>query len=382
MMLASRSMPYFPIINKITCMDNLDRLKSLLRRQHLDALLVTQPDNRRFLSGYTAGDMNISESSGVLLIPRRGAPMLCTDFRFQLQAEREAVGFEVCLYQRGLFPLLKGILAERGIKSLAFESHYFLHQAAIKLQKMALEINLELVPVTDLVERLRICKSPEELTKIRAAVRLNEEVFQEVYQQLKPGMSERQVALRIETLMREKGAERPSFETIVASGPNGALPHAVPGERMLREGEPIVIDMGLVLDGYCSDMTRTVVLGRMDEITRERFRLVRKAQLAGMTAVKAGVTGREVDRAARQMIAAAGYGPAFGHSLGHGVGLAVHEPPSLSMRYQRKLQAGMVVTVEPGIYLPEWGGIRLENMVVVTETGCENLNADTTFLDV
>lgn len=363
-------------------MDNLDRLKALLRRQNLDALLVTQPDNRRFLSGYKAGDMNISESSGVLLVLRRGAPLLLTDFRYQLQAEREAVGCEVRLYQRGLFPLLKEILVERGVKSLGFESHYFLHQAAVKLQKLATEIRLELVPVTDLVERLRICKSPDELAKIRAAVRLNEAVFQEVYQQLQPGQSERQVALRIETLMREKGAERPSFETIVAGGPNGALPHAVPGDRLLREGEPIVIDMGLVLDGYCSDMTRTVVLGQMDDLTRDRFRLVRQAQLAGIAAVKAGATGREVDRAARQVIAAAGYGAAFGHSLGHGVGLAVHEPPSLSVRYHRKLQAGMVVTVEPGIYLPEWGGIRLENMVVVTESGCGVLNADTTFLDV
>ena len=363
-------------------MNNLERLKNLLRRQNLDALLVTQPDNRRYLSGYTAGDMNISESSGVLLIPRRGKPLLLTDFRYQLQAQREAAGFEVRLYQRGLFPLLKGILAELGIKSLGFESHYFLHQTAIKLQKLAVETQVELVPVTDLVERLRICKNPDELTKIRAAVRLNEEVFQEVYQQLAPGMSERQVARRLESLMREKGAERPSFDTIVAGGPNGALPHAVPGDRPLQEGEPIVIDMGLVLDGYCSDMTRTVVLGKLDEITQERFRLVRQAQLTGMAAVKAGVTGREVDRAARQVIAAAGYGPTFGHSLGHGVGLAVHEPPSLSMRYHRKLQAGMVVTVEPGIYLPEWGGIRLENMVVVTESGCEILNKDSTFLDV
>lgn len=379
---ASRSMPSFSTTVRSVRMDNLDRLKTLLRRQKLDALLVTQPDNRRYLSGYKAGDMNIGESSGVLLVLRRGAPLLLTDFRYQLQAEREAAGFEVRLYQRGLFPLLKGILAERGVKSLGFESHYFLHQAAVKLQKLATEIRLELVPLTDLVERLRICKSPEELEKIRAAVRLNEAVFQEVYQQLKPGQSERQVALRIETLMREKGAERPSFETIVAGGPNGALPHAVPGDRPLREGEPIVIDMGLVLDGYCSDMTRTVVLGPMDDLTRERFRLVRKAQLAGMAAVKAGATGRAVDRAARQVIAAAGYGSAFGHSLGHGVGLAVHEPPSLSVRYHRKLQAGMVVTVEPGIYLPEWGGIRLENMVVVTESGCELLNEDVTFLDV
>ena len=372
----------FPTTNKLLPMNNLERLKNLLRRLKLDALLVTQPDNRRYLSGYTAGDMNIGESSGVLLIPRRGAPLLLTDFRYQLQAQREAAGFEVRLYQRGLFPLLKEILDELGIKSLGFESHYFLHQAAVKLQKLAVETRVELVPVTDLVERLRICKNPDELAKIRAAVRLNEAVFQEVYQGLTPGMSERQVALRIETLMREKGAERPSFETIVASGPNGALPHAVPGERPLREGEPIVIDMGLVLAGYCSDMTRTVVLGPMDDLTRERFRLVRKAQLAGMAAVKAGVTGREVDRSARQVIAAAGYGPAFGHSLGHGVGLAVHEPPSLSVRYHRKLQAGMVVTVEPGIYLPEWGGIRLENMVAVTESGCEVLNKDVTFLDV
>ncbi len=363
-------------------MDNQYRLKPLLRRQNLDALLVTQPDNRRYLSGYTAGDLNINESSGALLIPRRGQPLLFTDFRYQLQAEREATGYKVVIYRRGLLARLKSIMVELGVKRLGFESHYFLHQTADKLQKLAAEIGVEAVPESGLVERLRIRKSPDELEKIRAAVRLNEEVFQEVYRQLKPGLTERQVALRIEIMMREKGAERPSFETIVAGGPNGALPHAVPGDRPLREGEPIVIDMGLVLDGYCSDMTRTVVLGRMDEITRERFRLVRQAQLAGIAAVRSGVIGREVDRAARQVIKAAGFGAAFGHSLGHGVGLAVHEAPALSVRYQRQLQSGMVVTVEPGIYLPEWGGIRLENMVVVTETGSELLNEDTTFLDV
>lgn len=365
-------------------MDNHDRLKPLLRRRNLDALLVTQPDNRRYLSGYTATDLNINESSGALLVPRRGRPLLFTDFRYQLQAEREAVGYgyRVEIYRRGLLTRLKSVLVELGVKRFGFESHYFLHQTAGKLQKLATEIGVEAVPETGLVEKLRICKSPGELEKIRAAVRLNEKVFQEVYRQLQPGQTERQVALRIETLMREKGAERPSFETIVAGGPNGALPHAVPGDRPLREGEPIVIDMGLVLDGYCSDMTRTVVLGRIDELTRERFRLVRQAQLAGIAAVRAGATGREVDRAAREVIKAAGYGPTFGHSLGHGVGLAVHEPPALSARYHRRLQAGMVVTVEPGIYLPAWGGIRLENMVAVTDSGCELLNEDTTFLDL
>lgn len=359
-----------------------DRLKPLLRRRNLDALLVTQPENRRYLSGYTATDLSINESSGALLVVRRGRPLLFTDFRYQLQAEREATGFKVVIYRKGLLDLLKKVLIELGVVRLGFESHYFLHQAAGKLQEMAAEIGVETVPVTGLVESLRICKNQDELEKIRAAVELNEEVFREVYHQLRPGQTERQVALRIETLMREKGAERPSFDTIVAGGPNGALPHAVPGERPLREGEPIVIDMGLVLEGYCSDMTRTVVLGRMDETTRDRFRLVRRAQQAGIAAVRIGATGREVDRAARQVIEAAGFGPAFGHSLGHGVGLAVHEPPALSARYRRTLRAGMVVTVEPGVYLSEWGGIRLENMVAVTDSGCEVLNEDATFLDV
>ncbi|MCA1765777.1 MAG: Xaa-Pro peptidase family protein [Desulfobulbaceae bacterium] len=363
-------------------MDRLGRLKKKLRNRGLDALLVTQPQNRRYLSGFRAGDMNISESSGALLIPRRGRPLLMTDFRYQLEAEAEAPGFEVLVYKRGLLDLLGKILAGTGIKRLAFESHYFLHQTAAKLENLVKKLDIEPVPATGLVERLRLCKSPVEIEKIRAAVLLNEQVFQEVFRTLRAGISERQVAIRIETLMREKGADAPAFETIVAGGPNGAKPHAVPSERPLRKGEPIVMDMGLVLDGYCSDMTRTVVLGEMDQTTKDIFRLVRGAQLAGIKTIRPGVTGAEVDRAARRIIAGAGYGKRFGHGLGHGVGLAVHEGPGLSRRYKRKLKAGMVVTVEPGIYLPGWGGVRLENMVAVTERGCEVLNTDTTFLDL
>jgi len=360
----------------------LQRLKNSLRRRGLDGLLVTHPDNRRYLSGFKAGDMNIGESSGALLVLRRGKPLLLTDFRYQLEAEEEASGFEVLIYKRGMLELLKSLLVGRGIKQLAFESHYFLHHAAGKLQEMAGESGVETVGTTGLIEKLRICKSREEIENIRAAVLLNEAVFLEAYKGLKPGLTERQVAIMIETLMREKGAEGPSFETIVAAGENGARPHAVPGDRPLRKGEPIVIDMGLVLNGYCSDMTRTVVLGEPDRKTKKIFRLVRKAQNAGVKAIRAGVAGREVDRAARRIIEQAGHGENFGHGLGHGVGLAVHEGPSLSSRYKRKLQAGMVVTVEPGIYLPGWGGVRLENMVVVTEKGCEVLNTDTTFLDL
>lgn len=363
-------------------MDRLSRLIKALRRRKLDALLVTQPENRRYLSGFKAGDMNIAESSGALLIPRRGRPVLMTDSRYQLEAAAEAADFEIMVYKGGMLDLLKSLLVGRDLRRFGFESHYFLHQTSEKLQKIAAEAGLEPVATTGLVEKLRLCKSPSEIDGVRAAVRLNEEVFRVVYQELKPGMTERQVAIRIETLMREKGAEGPSFASIVAGGPNGAKPHAVPSDHPLQEGEPIVIDMGLVLAGYCSDMTRTVVLGEPDAKTRKIFRLVRKAQQAGIKAIRAGVTGAEVDRAARQIIEQAGYGGQFGHGLGHGVGLAVHEGPALSSRYKKKLRAGMVVTVEPGIYLPDWGGVRLENMVVVTEQGCDVLNRDTTFLDI
>ncbi|MBU0480196.1 MAG: Xaa-Pro peptidase family protein [Proteobacteria bacterium] len=363
-------------------MKRLQRLKNILRRQDIDAMLVTQPENRRYLSGYTPGDMNIGESSGALLIFRSGRPVLMTDSRFQLQAEEEVFVYDVLIYKRGLLELLKTLLVARGVRKLAFESEYFLYSSYEKLQKISDELKIELLPQAGVVEKKRKVKDDGELAKIRASVALNEAVFQEAFKKIRPGMSERQLAILIETLMREKGAERPSFETIVAGGPNGAKPHAVPGDRPLQAGEPIVIDMGLVLDGYCSDMTRTVVLGEPDEKTKQIFRLVRKAQLAGVMAIRSGVTGSVVDKAARDIIEKGGFGEYFGHGLGHGVGLAVHEAPSLSGRYRKKLQPGMVVTVEPGIYLPGWGGVRLENMAVVTADGCEVLNTDTTFLDL
>ncbi len=359
---------------------NIIRLR--LKRRKLDALLVTQPENRRYLSGYTPKDTSIQESSGTLLIPVKGTPFLLTDSRFLLQAEKEAKGFKIELYQRGLIFLLKRLLEQFSIKRLAFESHYTLHSTATTLINAAEKVGVEAVPLTGLVEKLRSIKTGTELKKIQRSVELNEKVFQEVYKGLYPGQTELEVAVRIETVMRKMGAEGPSFESIVAGGPNGAMPHAVPSGRKLKKGEPIVIDMGLILDGYCSDMTRTVVLGTPDGRTVELFRLVRKAQLAGIKRIRDGVAAKEADRAARDIISDAGYGAQFGHGLGHGVGLAVHEAPSLNRRSRKKLKSGMVVTVEPGIYIPGWGGIRLENMVAVTKNGCHVLNKDTTFLDL
>ncbi|MCI5149574.1 MAG: aminopeptidase P family protein, partial [Candidatus Electrothrix sp. MAN1_4] len=274
-----------------------------------------------------------------------------------------------------LLPALK-------VERLGFESHYFLHSSVKKLEKITEKIKVELVPLLDLVERMRVIKGEEEIQLIKQSVLLNEQVFQAMHKTIGPGMSEIEIALTLEQTMRKMGAEGPSFETIVAFGTNAARPHAVPTDRILEDGEVVLIDMGLVLRGYCSDMTRTFVVGQPTKKFQQRLRVVRKAQLAGIKAIRAGAVCREVDKAARKVIDDAGYGDFFGHSLGHGVGLAVHEAPGLGPRNRKKLQAGMIVTVEPGIYIPEWGGIRLENMAVVRKDGCEVLNQDTTGLDL
>ncbi len=358
------------------------RLQARLRRQKIDALLVGQPENRRYLSGFSSTDHSIAESSGVLLIPSRDKIRLLTDFRYKLQAEREVPWAEVILYPKGLLVLLAELLPDLGVARLAFESHYTLHSSAARLQEKLGAKGIEFLPVEGLVETMRQVKDEEEIELIRRSVRLNEEVFAEVYGTLSGAETEIDIALAIEATMRRRGAEGPSFSTIVASGENGALPHAVPGRTRIRANASLTIDMGLILDGYCSDMTRTFVPSKAAARYLELHRLVRKAQLAGMAAIRAGVRAAGVDRAARRIIAEAGYGDCFGHSLGHGVGLAVHEEPRVSARNNRQLRPGMVVTVEPGIYIPGWGGIRLENMVVVREDGCENLNSDTTWLDI
>lgn len=360
----------------------IEKIQAGLRRKKIDAILISQPQNRRYLSGYTAPDHDIGESSGVLLIPARRSPVLLTDFRFQIQAEQEAEEMEVMLYPKGLFTLLKQLLPDLAIKSLAFESHYTLHSVAEKMRALTETLSITLSPVEGLVEKMRIIKDESEIDRLRRSVHLNEDVFQESYATITPDHTEMDIALAIESSMRKKGAESPSFDTITATGKRSALPHAVPGLVKILKNQPLMIDMGLILDGYCSDMTRTFVPGKADTKFLKIHRLVRKAQLAAMDKIRAGVSAAAVDKVARQVIADAGYAKCFGHALGHGVGLAVHEGPALSSRNRKHLRAGMIITVEPGIYLPDWGGVRLENMVVVREDGCELLNRDTTWLDI
>ena len=360
----------------------IKELQSKLRRKKIDALLVSQPENRRYLSGYRGGDHGIGETSGVLIIPSSGKIYLLTDFRYKLQAKKDVPWATVLLYKKGLLKLLSKLLPDLKVKNLGFESHYTLHSFAKEMQANLVKKRIKLTPTTGLIEKMRIIKDEDEIDIIRASVHLNEKVFQEIFPLISEMQSERETALAIEALMHRKGAESTSFDSIIASGKNGALPHAVPGNSSIKPNKSLTVDMGLILDGYCSDMTRNFVPGKATKKYIKLHRLVRKAQLAGMAEVRAGVKGKDVDKAARSIIAAAGYGSYFGHGLGHGVGLAVHEEPRLSPLAGKKLQEGMIVTVEPGIYIPGWGGIRLENMLVVRKNGSEILNKDMTWLDI
>lgn len=360
----------------------IKKLQKRLKRKKLDALLITQPENRSYLCGYTDGDHGITETSGVLVVPAASKPVFMTDSRFILQAESEVRVANVEQYPKGLLPKLQELLPSLNVKKLGFESHYTLHSTSIKLEEAGKKAGFTTLPVSDMIEKMRMVKDEDEIDAIRTSVQLNEKVFRQVYDQITEGMTELELAMLIENTMRSLGASKPSFDTIVASGINSALPHAVPTNKKIRRGDMLTIDMGLILNGYCSDMTRSFCFGDSTKKYKKVHRVVRKAQLAAMQVVKAGIPGSEVDKAARQVIQKAGYGEYFGHALGHGVGLAVHEGPGVSPRATKKLKEGMIITIEPGIYIPGWGGIRLENMGVVRGDGFEDFNSDTTQLDL
>ena len=355
-------------------------IRQEIAEKELDALMVSVQENRYYLSGFSAEDTQFDETAGVLIISDRHL-VLVTDSRYELQAQAEAAGFEIVCHKSGLEKELPEIAKSLGIHRLGFESVRLSHKnhsayaGALNKQKSP----VELVPTENMVETLRQIKSEDEIQRITKALRLAEQAFSQVLDTIRPGMSERQAAWALEKAMRETGAQGLSFPVIVASGPNSALPHAVPTDRMLGRGEPILFDWGARLDEYCSDTTRTVVMGEPDDCFKKVFDTVVTARDMAIVAIKAGASGTQVDKIARDHIDHSGYAGKFGHSLGHGTGLAVHEGPRLSPIKDDRLEAGMVVTVEPGVYLPEWGGIRMENQVVVRQDGAQVLNDTTPF---
>ncbi len=352
-----------------------DRLTELLPGAGIDVLLVTNLYNVRYLTGYTG-------SNGIALIGPEVRTFV-TDFRYVEQAaEQVDPAFDRLRASQHLLEGIEDALPE-GEQRLGFEAAQMSVSSHERLRDL-LPDRIELVGTTDLVERLRAIKQPDEVAAIKAASELADEAFAQLVAGGLVGQNERELAMKLEFEMRRRGAEHPSFSPIVAAGAHGALPHASPRDAEIRSGELVVIDWGAQLDGYCSDCTRTLAAGGADDRAAAVYQLVLDAQLAGVEDVRPGATGREVDSVARAAIEAAGHGEHFGHGLGHGVGLEVHEAPRLAQRSDSVLATGNVVTVEPGVYLPGEFGVRIEDLVVVTDDGCEiltSISKDLTVVD-
>lgn len=343
----------------------LQKLRTALLDVGVDTILVSQPENRQYVSGFTG-------SGGLLLISAERA-VLATHFVYYEQVEREAPDFELAKIPGKETALLPELLADLGVRRLGFESEQVtvdqLHEWSQATP------GVEWIPLKGTVEKLRAVKDAQEFEALRRSAALTDAAFGHLLQSIRPGMTEREAAWQIESYMRTHGASKVAFDLIVAAGPNGALPHARPSDRPMQAGEPIVVDVGCELDGYCSDLTRTICLGQPSPKYMEVWAIVRRAQEAAESGIRAGMSGVQADALGRDVIAAAGYGEFFGHGLGHGVGLAVHEAPRASRLApaDETFEPGMVLTVEPGIYLPGEFGVRIEDLVVIREDGAEVL---------
>ncbi len=337
----------------------------VMKEKGVDAIVVSDGANMRYLSGFrgATGYLYISGSQRIL----------ATDSRYTEMARMEAPDFEVCeLYSGQSYgELLEQFMKEDGVENVGFENRYMLYGTYTALQEKCggrLKTGMD-----ESLDLLRAVKTEEELAYLAQAEAIGDMAFSHMLEVLKPGMTELEAAAELEYFMKTHGAENLSFETIVASGIHSSMPHAMPSGKKLERGDFVTMDFGCVYNGYCSDMTRTVVLGKADEKQKEIYQTVLKAQLAALDVIRSGMRGCDVDKVARDIITEAGYGACFGHGLGHSVGLYIHENPSLSKLCETVLLPNMIETVEPGIYVPGFGGVRIEDMVVVTEEGHRNL---------
>ena len=346
----------------------LDRIRERLEQANVDALLVTNAFNRRYASGFTG-------SNGWLLITADDSqpPKLATDFRYLDQAAQESPEFEIVNMKGGMEKWWAELAKPLGRGRLGFESH----DVTVAAHKQLRDINAKLpasqrpalVQSDQIIEQVRSQKDEAEIALLRQAVRLTDDAFAHAQRTVQTGWTEQRVSWEIEQYARSNGADGMAFESIVAAGPWGARPHARPRDESISEGEPIVIDMGARYKGYCADMTRTIVLGDCDETFPRIYDIVLAAHETAAQMVEPGMSGKDADQLARQVIADAGYGDQFGHGLGHGVGLQIHEKPYLGTTSKDTLESGMVITIEPGIYLPDWGGVRIEDMGLLDDDG-------------
>ncbi len=343
------------------------RLRAQMKNLNTEALFITNEPNRYYLSGFTG-------SNALLYITMEEAKLI-TDFRYLEQASSQCQEYEIMDQgAEGLIATAMKLAKKDHIESIGFESDHVSYSTYLELKEYK---EHRFVPTKNVVEKIRQIKDEQELKKMRQAAKIADTAFSDVLLFIKEnhqkGLTERDIALKLEVLMKENGASKTSFASIVASGAKSSLPHAEPDLNTLKPGDFVVMDFGCVFEGYCSDMTRTVVIGQPTDKHREIYGIVLKAQMEALSKICSGVEGKLVDKIARDIITEAGYGKYFGHGLGHSVGIEIHENPRFSPKETQIIEAGMVLTVEPGIYIPRFGGVRIEDMIIIKDKGIENL---------
>jgi Xaa-Pro aminopeptidase len=345
-------------------LNRIRKTQNILKKESLDLLLITSLPNVRYLSGYTG-------TNGLILVSPKGSLFL-TDFRYKEQAREQVKNLKVVIVERELILSLPALsLFKPKRLKLGFESNH-LSCGTYRRMKNILPHCL-LVPTENLIESLSVRKEQNEIDRIKKAVSITDRVFCEILDLIKPQVKEQDLAAEIEYRFKKYGSSAPFFETIVASGKRSALPHGVASNKKIEKGDFVTLDMGAVFDGYTADMTRTVVVGKANKLQKKVYNIVLKAQKEAISQVKPKIKACDLDKVARDVIKRAGYGKYFGHGLGHGIGGIIHEGPAINPRNQQFLEAGMVITVEPGIYIPNWGGVRIEDDVLITKKGCEIL---------
>ncbi|EOP66905.1 xaa-Pro dipeptidase [Bacillus cereus VDM006] len=341
-------------------MEKIERLRSAFDEAGIDGIVLTNEYSRRYMANFTG-------TAGVVLISKERA-LFITDFRYVEQASKQAVGYEIVQHSGLILDEVAKQVKELGIQKLGFEqdtltySSYVTHNEAIEA---------EFIPTSGLVEKLRLIKTDSEIKILKEAAQIADAAFEHILSFIRPGVSEIEVSNELEFFMRKQGATSSSFDIIVASGLRSALPHGVASEKVIEKGDFVTLDFGAYYKGYCSDITRTIAVGEPSDKLKEIYTIVLEAQLHGVNGIKAGLTGREADALTRDYITEKGYGEYFGHSTGHGIGLEIHEAPGLAFRSDTVLEPGMAVTVEPGIYIPGVGGVRIEDDIIVTSEGNE-----------
>jgi len=343
-------------------MGKLEQFRSAMETAGVDGFLLTSTYNIRYMSNFTG-------SSGVVLISTKEAKFI-TDFRYTEQAAKQVVGYEIIKHKGSVLGSVAEQAKAMGIKKLGFEQDHVTFSYYKALESVFLG---ELAPVSGLTEKLRLIKTPTEIKILKDAAEIADAAFAHIVTFIRPGLTELEISNELEFFMRRQGATSSSFDTIVASGKRSALPHGVATNKVIENGDFVTLDYGAYYNGYVSDITRTLAVGQPSDELKKIYQIVLEAQLAGMSGIKPGMTGKEADALTRDIIEDYGYGPYFGHSTGHGIGLEVHEEPGLSAKSAVILVPGMAVTVEPGIYLPGIGGVRIEDDTLITKEGNEAL---------